>query len=332
MISVIIPVYNGEDCIEKCVNSLLTQTYKNFEIIIVNDGSTDTTRKICESISSNYCNIKLFNKKRGGSASARNEGLKYVKGEYIVFVDADDLVHKCYLEFLYRGIVKYDCDIAQIKIKFISEKNVKNLNLDFEETMGSVCIYNKEEAMQRYFDHRSNVETVLLFNKIYKKFIFENVKFIEGKATDDQYVVFPILNQVKRVAIIDNFLYYYVQSPNSQMRSPVTVKKILDVIDNVEFVHNYLNKLGNKSLYEKYLVEYCGTIKGQIYYFKSHRCDEGDEIIKKYSPQIKPLCRYALKSKYVGRRSKLLLFMKIYLTPFYYFLRDSKRKIESGKM
>lgn len=113
-ISVIVPVYNVEDYLEECINSILGQTYKNLEIILVDDGSTDNSSKICDIYEKKDKRIKVIHKENGGLSSARNEGLKYRTGEYISFVDSDDFIDKTMYEKLYSAIKKYDADVVRV--------------------------------------------------------------------------------------------------------------------------------------------------------------------------------------------------------------------------
>jgi len=124
MISVIIPVYNCEKWLEACVSSLINQSYKDFEILLVNDGSTDGSEAVCKSLAGEHCCIRYFSKENGGAASARNLGLDNAKGDYVAFVDADDTVKRNYLETLIKSATEYNADIVMCDyIKHTKDKS-----------------------------------------------------------------------------------------------------------------------------------------------------------------------------------------------------------------
>ena len=174
-ISVIIPVYNCEKFIEKCLQSLVNQTLTDIEIILVNDGSTDNSQKIIEKFSDTR--IKLINKKNGGQSSARNVGLDVANGEYIGFIDSDDWVDSDFFEKLYNTAKKYNADIAMTDfIRIGPTKYKKRLNISEEK------IYEKIENKIKI---ANALKEGCIWNKIYKKEILTGLKFNEGMYFED---------------------------------------------------------------------------------------------------------------------------------------------------
>ena len=127
LISVIIPVYNVEKYLKRCMDSVLKQTYSNIEIIIVDDGSTDTSGSLCDEYWKKDSRITVFHKENGGLSSARNFGLERVSGNYVCFIDSDDFIHENYISFMYDKIIKNDADICYCKsTKFTDDVQIKN--------------------------------------------------------------------------------------------------------------------------------------------------------------------------------------------------------------
>ena len=159
LISVIIPVYNVQKYVARCIKSVLRQTYQNLEIIIIDDGSTDESGEICDKFS-NYAGIKVFHKKNGGLSDARNYGIVHSKGEFLSFIDSDDVLHPCFFERLYNAIKKYEADIAACNVKlFYQESELDYLEKNTEE----VIYYSHSDALKDDLDE--NVDGIThLFN------------------------------------------------------------------------------------------------------------------------------------------------------------------------
>lgn len=209
-ISVIIPVYNCEKFIEKCLQSLVNQTLTDIEIILVNDGSTDNSQKIIEKFSDTR--IKLINKKNGGQSSARNVGLDVANGEYIGFIDSDDWVDSDFFEKLYNTAKKYNADIAMTDfIRIGPTKYKKRLNISEEK------IYEKIENKIKI---ANALKEGCIWNKIYKKEILTGLKFNEGMYFEDGPFTIRALYNSNILVTVPNTYYYYYQNPNS------TVKKM----------------------------------------------------------------------------------------------------------
>lgn len=255
MISVIIPIYNSENYIKRCLDSLLAQVFTDFEVLLIDDGSTDSSVSICKSIINTDSRFKLFIKKNGGSASARNFGLLNAQGDYIVFVDSDDFVSPNYLQILYATMIKYDADIVQCDYQTCNDYSIKN---DFINYTGKVEIYDNVMMLNDFVSKKTYVSTAVLWNKIYKKELFINLLFTEGKVVDDEYVIYKLIYKSKKIIKIHSILYFYYLSTNSQMRSRKTIRE-LDKIKLLEeqllfFKENQLHVLYDKLLYRYYCI------------------------------------------------------------------------------
>lgn len=212
-ISVIVPVYDCEKYIKKCVDSILNQTFKDLEIILIDDGSTDKSGKICDELKLKDGRIKVIHQENKGVSSARNEGLKIANGEYISFVDGDDYLSEDMYEFLYDNLKKSGADISVCGIVncFLkadgSEKRVRQFSFN-----GSGLLSGKEAMSEAL---KSRIFSVNPVNKLFSANIFKGEKFPEGKTSEDAFLVPKILLKAKKVFYSSETKYYYVRHESS---------------------------------------------------------------------------------------------------------------------
>lgn len=214
MVSIIIPVYNIEKYVEKCLNSLKRQTYNNFEAIIVDDGSTDSTGSICERISRNDERFKIFHKKNEGVSVARNFGLSKAKGLYIGFVDGDDYLDEDYLKILVGCMKRDNIDLVCVDY-FLDLQGEIIIHSSDEESSNNL---SREEAINKLSDR--NCFQGYLWNKLFKKEIIEKNKLLFDKRVkiwEDMLFCLRYLTYCYGIVYIQKPLYYYVQRENSAM-------------------------------------------------------------------------------------------------------------------
>ena len=212
MISVIVPFFNAEKTLHRCIDSILHQTYKDLEILLVNDGSTDNSGRIAEEYKADT-RIQVFYKENGGLSSARNFGLDKADGDYISFVDADDWIEKSTFEIILDSIG--DADICVFGRSTDSPKGSKIWAPTIkEETI------NGEEAVKRLIVHGSIKHAV--WDKVYKAEVFEGIRFPEGHNYEDFYVTHIILRASQKIVLIPDILYHYVQNKGSITHTPST--------------------------------------------------------------------------------------------------------------
>lgn len=245
LISIIVPVYNVEEYIQKCVNSIINQTYRNIEIILVNDGSKDKSGEICDKLKQKDNRIKVIHKENGGLSDARNAGLKIANGDYIGFVDSDDYVKEDMFETLYKLNKEHNADISIVsfyeiyKGKVIGVRDSKKL----EEL-------NKIQAIKELL-----IDTKIqsyAWNKLFKKELFENIEFPKSKNFEDIATTLLLFEKANKVVLLEEPKYYYVRRDNSiiGVRNYKTYKDYLEVIYGKYF---YLNgKYEELDLYNAY--------------------------------------------------------------------------------
>ncbi len=208
-ISIIIPIFNSEKYLKRCLDSLTNQTFKDIEIICINDGSTDNSLKILENYKNIDDRIKIINQNNQGQSVARNVGIKVATGKYIAFVDADDWVDKDFFEKLYDAAEKNNCDIAVGGIIRLHKFN-KKFHLKFDQEIIT-------EDVNKKFEICDVPELSYVWNKIYKKeaFIKNNLKFEEGIFYEDVILTPEILYTLGKLIAVPGTYYYYWRSSNS---------------------------------------------------------------------------------------------------------------------
>lgn len=205
-VSIIVPVYHVEKYLDDCVESILQQTYSNFELILVDDGSDDNCPQKCDAWGEKDTRIKVIHKSNGGLSDARNAGIEIARGEYIAFVDADDFVHGHYIEELLNIIEEKNCDIAICNFqKFMDGSPVENKELKrtFRCLQPAEC-YRSTDA---FYD--------VAWNKLYKRSVIGNIRFPYRKLHEDVYTTYKIIFSAKRIGTTSDELYYYRQRGDS---------------------------------------------------------------------------------------------------------------------
>ena len=243
-ISIIVPVYNVEQYLENCIESILNQTFKDFELILVDDGSTDNSGKICDIYEKKDSRIKVIHKNNGGLSSARNAGLDIARGKYIGFVDSDDSIHPEMYEVLYNLIEKYKSDISCCNYKYtydISNQNHEELNLNEVIEMSNI------ESIEKLYDKDLGVKLVVAWNKLYHKRLFDKIRYKVGRLHEDEFMAHRILYNSKKITYVDNELYYYLQREGSIM-SKKSYKRKVDTLLSKSDRMRFCNKVGLTSM------------------------------------------------------------------------------------
>lgn len=209
LISVIVPVYKVEEYLENCVNSIINQTYKNLEIILVDDGSPDKCGEMCEQLALSDSRIIVIHKKNGGLSSARNSGIDIANGEYIGFVDSDDTIEPFMYEKLYNENKLNSTLISVCAVNYIFQ----NGKTQRKNKLGKNKVFDFVEAIQEmnshtYFDMGA-------WSKLYHRSLFENLRFPEGKLSEDFYIMFILFDKAQRISYVDYACYNYLQRENS---------------------------------------------------------------------------------------------------------------------
>ena len=209
LISVIVPIYNVYDYLEKCINSIIHQTYSNLEIILIDDGSDDGCSLICDEYKKLDNRIKVIHKKNEGLSSARNTGLDIATGSLINFVDSDDYLELNMLEELKNNMDKYHSDISICDFYYIKNNRRREHNyLDRE-----FIVDGKNKFV--YLENEYGLLTIYAWNKLYKRELFNSIRYPKGKIYEDSYIICDLLDKAKAVSYLIKPLYNYVYRKNS---------------------------------------------------------------------------------------------------------------------
>ena len=304
LISVIIPVYNVENYISRCLTSVVKQTYTNLEIILVNDGSTDNSEMICKKFEKDDLRIHYIKQSNMGLSAARNTGIKNANGKYLIFIDSDDYVNVHFVEDLYSAVVNSNADVAVCDFKKVDDR--------------SEDIYNKEISIVEKFDDykfdnlyndKSTVTTVA-WNKIYKKEIFDNIRYPNGRIHEDEYVITYILEQINSIAYSSSKYYYYYQRPNS-ITGSYSMKR-LDILEALKervqfFEKKNLKWLKSRALYD-YYYQLCYQKKMMSLYFSTEK-----DLIQKLDILIKNIEKQFFRNIYINPFRKLKILLLFYV-------------------
>ena len=247
-VSVIVPVYNVKEYLRACVDSIIAQTYKDLEIILVDDGSTDGSGDICDLYAELDDRVIVRHKDNGGLSSARNAGIEISSGEYLAFVDSDDQVHPQFIETLYFVCEKKICPVAICKICTAAEWNA----IASREEL-SVNVKTSKEVINAFYG-KDHIRITVAWNKLYRRDIIGEIRFPEGKIHEDEYTTVKYLYRAGQIAWIDEGLYCYTQRENSITNQEFSMKR-LDVLGAYPERRQFFSEQGDV----KFVVreEYC---------------------------------------------------------------------------
>lgn len=287
LISIIVPVYNVEAYLERCVDSLRNQTYRNLELILVDDGSPDRCPGICDSLAEADDRIRVIHQENAGLSGARNTGINAAKGEYLAFVDSDDYVAENFIEALYTVIQESGCAVSQCRFSYVRGESLK----------ADVCPkggwkeYRDEELMaQLYGPEEEATYFVVAWNKLYKRELFEQIRYPQGRIHEDEATTYRLFHEGKSLAFLDSALYgYYTENTGSI--TAVFSRKRLQWLQAHEERIEFFQKNGYEKLlpaaYRK-LCDVCIT----FYYRCTENVEDGKAIQMELKEQLE---RYQLE-------------------------------------
>ena len=220
LISIIVPVYNVEEYLKQCLDSILEQTYRNWELILVNDGSTDSSGLICQEYAEKDARIRYYEKENGGLSDARNYGIDRVQGEYITFIDSDDWVTKTYIEELYSKLQHYNADVSISNYFCFQESNATFYKHVFEPWEKE---YDSKYLLENYFDIQGGYFFLsTAWGKLYKKSLFEWLRFAKGITSEDAALTYKIYDLADKIVYFHKDSYCYRQRKGSISNCPTT--------------------------------------------------------------------------------------------------------------
>ena len=324
MISVIVPVYNVETYLEECLDSIQNQTYTDLEVILVNDGSTDGSKAICERYCKENRHFHLLNQENQGLSAARNTGVAASRGEFIVFVDSDDMILANYLETLMH-YMREDVDIVESQFTVSNEeflaKSFKEPTILFEG--------NSQEAVKIFPKHVLNVNAVI---KLYRRSIVEAVPYIDGVIFEDVYCGIGMLKYIRKIIKIDYKGYYYRQHQASIMHRTFTPKNLDIFTVSDKLIDLYSDREELLPYIASFLV-HLATMHYQDYIRK------GNPYAKVYNQKLAEYVAITKKNPEVVKSSRMIRLYNLcpryyntILFPFYHSIWKWKNGIREDKL
>lgn len=296
-ISIIVPVYNVKEYLKKCVDSLIAQTFKDIEIILVDDGSTDGSSEICDELLKEDERIRVIHKENGGLSDARNTGIDAARGKYIGFIDSDDYVDEHMYEILYRNLKKENADISMCGMYhcYANKTTVK--------AKEGYQVMDGEEAIRMCLDSRKIGATAV--NRLYSVELAKKVRFPYGKRSEDVFILVELFSRVEKVVLDLTPLYYYVHREGTISTSAYQ-KGDLNVIEGYE---------KNKKLIEEKYPSLLEQVEFRCYWARFYVLDKmllannfSDYATKReIEKYLKENYRNIMKNAFVGRARKLAL-------------------------
>lgn len=231
-ISVIVPVYKVEDCLEFCVDSILNQTFTDFELILVDDGSPDNCGAMCDEYAKKDSRIRVIHRENGGLSAARNSGMDIMRGEYIAFIDSDDAVTEDYLDAMISAAGRFDADIVVCKFKEFEDGNIPDLK-SAAEAAGEYKVFSGKEACKEVYEG-SKQASINACCKLFRASAIENMRFPEGRLHEDQAFTPVAYYRSRKVVSIDRNIYLYRVRESSITHEKFNLKRYDDIwaLDN----------------------------------------------------------------------------------------------------
>lgn len=321
-VSIIIPVYNVENYLMRCIDSILNQTYNNLEIILIDDGSTDSSGKICDDYLLLDNRVVVIHKKNGGLSDARNKGISVSTGEFLMFIDSDDYIDSDMVESLIDASINFNKSIAccaKYIEKECGEYYIKNYSKEVE------C-YSKEETIKMLLTN-NKIDTSAC-DKLFKKELFKNIKFPYGKVYEDLATIYQVVELTDGTVHIGNPKYHYIQRNGSIINSDFNSKHLQYVEVSKSLVEHYKK---NNEIKDYALVNYYLAVVTTIMDIKMKKA------VKKYNSEyillkreIKNNIISILKNKKISITKRIMiLFIFFNLVKSAYFIKLITKKIKS---
>lgn len=340
-ISVIVAVYNTMDYLDECLESLTEQTYKNLEIVLVDDGSTDDSGRKCDIWESRDSRIRVIHQKNMGISKARNAGLKIITGDYVAFLDSDDLLNKFFYEKMLDALYESGADMALCKVRpfeFKSElekENIKeNKNLKYKKEVveenkkiknkNEMCSYYISEDKNRFIFHLNDNftgEITWVWNKLYKREVLNNLTFKNIKVMEDVMFITDVLTKVKSCVWVLEPLHYYRQRNGSIMNS--SLRNIYeDYARSLEYEFTTLKYIEDRKFQEKHLYSCLNKIASyDVRAYENKMYNEDRKMLFYYKTLY-----MQNKNLVTDNKEKLKIFLFVHMHRFYCWLKKIKNK------
>ena len=302
LISIIVPIWNVEKYLDKCVESMINQTYQNLEIILVDDESPDNCPKMCDEWAKKDNRIRVIHKKNGHISDARNAGLNIATGKYITFIDSDDYIEPNYIEFLYNNLIENDADISMGKHYVRYPRKTLNTG------SGNIYVVNPHDCLEKLL-YGEDFD-VSAWAKLYKKELFDEIRFPKGRIFEDAATTYKLIDKSKKIVLNSQPIYNYIMRKNSTINDEFKESMFELITSTTEMTDYVINKYPDlkKACNRRNMYAYLSTLtqlaksKRQkkeyrirlMNYIKANR----EEVLK--DKRIPKRDRFSLLSTYLG--------------------------------
>lgn len=311
-VSVIVAVYNVEKYLNKCVDSLLAQTLSDIEILLVDDGSTDGSGRICDDYAGKDNRVRVIHKENGGLSDARNRGIEEALAEYIGFIDGDDYVDEDMFEVLYQNLLKEEADVSVCGLYHCYTNDTRTS----ADTTG-YYVTDAKEIIRMVLD--SSKISVNAVNKLYRKQLFDHIRFPKGKRSEDAHIMIRLLDQVKTAVVTMAPKYYYIHREGSittQKYSAADLSVIEAYTNNLKFVREHYPELMPEARF-RYFWSHFYVLDKMM--FTENMDKKGKNTEKKIIQRLRRHCREILSNPCVGRGRKIAM-IALMIHPCFYKL------------
>lgn len=328
LISIIIPFYNAEKYIGKCLESVVGQTYRNLQIILINDGSTDTSLKICKEFAQKDDRIEIYCQKNKGVSMARNLGLSKATGEYVAWIDADDYVSSKFVELLYKIAEENNAEIVQCK-----HKRVYADDINFSDD-ASLCYVESNKVLHEYLQDKYDNISIYLWDKLVKRKLYSDVIFPNRTNSEERTVIYLLLLKCKKYIYTNAILYAYRMSEYSLTRGKIGVNYVQSGIDAECERLAYFKELNNKHLLESARIGFCKVMVMSYCRWRKYIGNDTEQLKKIYTlfiEELKTLDKSKLNTKNRYAFCVFKKFPSLYYNIIFRFYEYRKVKKEKNE-
>jgi len=309
-ISVIVPVYKVEKYLRRCVDSILAQTFTDFELILVDDGSPDTCGAICDEYAVHDKRVRVIHQENGGLSAARNAGIDAAAGEYLLFADSDDVIHPNTLEWERQALEESGADIAICSLQRFS-------NIDEIKVKSGAAQYREINAEEKLFEEQTDVAMyVSAWGKLFRRELFSVLRFPVGRLFEDEFVNYRLYHAANKVVEVNIPLYYYFVNP-SGITQTLTMEKRFDEYDAQAERIAFYQDLGERELHAKSLLHFLRTARWDLIEYEKNRS------VNK-TPRGERFLNHYRNAMHAARKEKLVSFPRDF---DFYILAYPERKL-----
>ena len=320
LVSVIVPVYNVERYLKKCIDSILVQTYRQLEILLIDDGSTDRSGQLCDELKNTDSRICVLHKENGGQAEARNLGIKHAKGDYIMFVDADDWIQENMIEILLNCVHSEKADMVCCGYRSIGEDGkvieVPKQKEGFYDADSAVLILLKGEAIHN-----------VVWGKLLKREMISRIPFPQGCIHEDDFVVFRWIYASQKIFLLNLPLYNYLKRPESTMTTAFNPRRLAR-IDAARLLYQETMRHSRSDVQHQAYINYIEALRSMYICSMKYLDAQQLQSLSAYKCEIYKECKRALAILNRKEIKKADIFLIVYFPLWFWIYRDLRRAVK----